>query len=280
MSDHNQNNYGKQGDKHHVSDDAGHHHILSNKIAYQIWGILITLTLITVGVAQIDLGAWNFAVAMVVATIKATLVCMFFMGLKYDHRENTVIFCTSFIFMSIFGILTFGDLLTRGDVYVKGSILPPPTGMVKSKFKNPWIATPEMVAHGHEQFLAQCVTCHGPLGLGNGPASAALNPKPRNFTSADNWKNGRKPSQIFGTLTKGLNAMPSFGSLPSDDRWSLVAYVRTLGPHAGEVDSPADLAKIGIDPTKGDAGGGEKIVPIDVAMDDMSDAASAAPAHK
>ena len=258
----------KSGHEHHT-----HHHILPPSMIYRVGGILLFLTFITVAVAQIDLGPWNFAVAMLVASIKASLVCLFFMGLKYDHKENTVIFSTAFIFMAIFMILTFSDLLTRGDIYVKGSILPEGIGAsAKSKFKKPWIATPELVAHGKEQFMNQCVTCHGPQGLGNGPASAGLNPKPRNFTSADNWKNGRKPSQIFTTLKTGLNAMPSFATLPTDDRWSLVAYVRTLGPHENEKDSDADLKKIGIDANTDDggSGGADKVVPIGFVIDEMA----------
>ena len=268
----------------HHSKDGKHeegahaHHILSNSMAFRIWGILIGLTFITVAVAQIDLGPLNFAVAMLVASIKASLVCMFFMGLKYDHKENTVIFTTAFIFMSIFMILTFGDLLTRGDVYVKGSILPASAMNQKSKLVKPWIATPELVAHGKEQFMSQCITCHGPEGLGNGPASGSLNPKPRNFTSDQNWKNGRKPSQIFSTITKGLGGMPSFASAPSDDRWSLVAYVRTLGPHQNEKDTDEDLKKIGIDPSKDDGGGGgEKVLPVGFAIDQMVEEGAVVP---
>lgn len=255
-------------------DHNHQHHILSNAMAYKIWGILIVLTFITVAVAQVDLGFANFAVAMIVASIKAALVCLFFMGLKYDHKENAVIFSTAFIFMAIFMILTFGDLLTRGDVYVKGPIIPEGAvaTVAKSQFKQPWVATPDLIAHGKEQFTAQCVVCHGAEGKGNGIAAAGLNPKPRNFTQNEGWKNGPKPSQIFGTLTHGLNSMPSFGTLPPDDRWALVHYVRTFGPHEDQKDSNEDLKKVGIDPTKedGGGGGGEKSIPVDLAIELMS----------
>jgi cytochrome c oxidase subunit 4 len=259
---------------HHSNEQ---HHILPNSMAAKIFGALLVLTVVTVWVAQYDLGSLNFAVAMLVASVKATLVCLFFMGLKYDHKENTVIFSTSFIFMVIFMVLTFGDLLTRGDVYVKDMKKIIPDGAVaaqtKSKYEKPWVSNSELVAHGKELFAAQCVTCHGAVGAGDGVAAAGLNPKPRNFTVGEGWKNGRKPSAIYGTLTKGLNAMPAFGSLPPDDRWALAHFVRTLGPHESEKDSADDLKKAGIDVAGGGAasGGGEKQIPIGVAIDLMSE---------
>lgn len=280
-------------DKHHHGKDGHHeHHILSTGMALKVWGTLMVLTFITVAVAQIDLGFLNFTVAMLVATIKASIVCMFFMGLKYDHKENTVIFSTSLIFLLIFMILTFGDLLTRGDVYVKDNKIVPDTFtagvVVKSKFEKAWVSTPELIAHGKQQFQTQCVTCHGAEGKGNGVAAAGLNPKPRNFTAGDGWKRGRKASQLYATLTNpsGLNGMPAFGSLPADDRWGLVHYVRTLGPHEGEKDTPADLQKIGVDPTKADGGGSsEKSIPVDLAIEQLASgvadaAAVAKPAKK
>jgi len=242
-------------------------------MAWKIFGGLIFLTFVTVGVAQVDLGALNFVVAMLVASVKASLVCMFFMGLKYDHKENTVIFSTAFIFMAIFMILTFGDLITRGDVYVKDLAHIVPEGAVqasgKSKYEKPWESNAELVSAGKALYASNCVTCHGADGQGNGPAAAGLNPKPRNFTAGEGWKNGRKPSQIFGTLTKGLNAMPVFGTLPPDDRWALVHYVRTLGPHASETDSADDLKKAGLG--EGGGGGGEKSIPVGAAIELMAE---------
>ncbi len=248
-----------------------HHHILPDNMAAGILMVLFLMTGITVYTAlKVDLGAFNFTLAMLIASFKAILVCMFFMGLKYDTKENSMIFSTSIIFMIIFMVLTFTDLLTRGDVYVKGPLVPETAQ--KSKYQKPWIASPELVAQGKELFTQQCVTCHGANGDGAGPAAAGLNPKPRNFIAADGWKNGRKPTQIFGTLTKGLNTMPSFGSLPSDDRWALVHYVRTFGPHESEKDAAADFTKAGIDPTKDDGGmGGEKSIPVGAAIDAISE---------
>ena len=251
---------------------AHHHHILTNRTILTIGAGLLVLTGITVWVAHIDLGRMNFVIAMLVASIKAALVALFFMNLKYDRRENGVIFATSFLFLAIFMVLTSTDLFFRGNVYVKageGQIV----AVQKSALKNPWISTPTLIAHGKELFAQQCTACHGALGQGNGPAAAALIPHPRNFTQTEGWKNGRKPSMVFKTLKEGLagGAMASFSTLPQDDRWALAHFVLSLGPKPG-ADTPADFAKAGINPN--DAGGGAEVeaksIDIDLAMERMA----------
>src|SRR4051812_46398683 len=188
--------------QHNDHDHKGshHHHILPVSTAVAVGVALLILTAITVFVAQIDLGRLNFVVAMFVASVKATLVAAIFMNLKYDRRENTAIFISSFVFLAIFIVLTGTDLFFRGDVYVKGPIV----AETKSKIKDPWIATPQLVAKGKELFSVNCATCHGPEGMGNGPAAGALVPKPRNFHSTEGWKNGRKVTDIFLTLKTGV----------------------------------------------------------------------------
>jgi caa(3)-type oxidase subunit IV len=246
-----------------------HHHIMPTKTALLIGGTLLCLTGVTVWVAGIDLGAFNFIVAMAIATVKALLVALFFMNLIYDRRENGVIFFTAFLFLAIFFTLTATDLFFRGDVYLKGPIQ---GAVAKSKISKPWVSTPALVAHGKELFAVNCTSCHGPEGLGNGPAASALNPHPRNFHQDKDWVNGRKPSQVFKTLRDGVagSAMASFATLSSDDRWSLDAYVLSLGPKP-PADSPADLQAIGIDPTKENAVEAvQATIPVEMAMRKMA----------
>uniref|UniRef100_UPI001C3E5745 c-type cytochrome n=1 Tax=Picosynechococcus sp. (strain ATCC 27264 / PCC 7002 / PR-6) TaxID=32049 RepID=UPI001C3E5745 len=69
---------------------------------------------------------------------------------------------------------------------VKGTISAP---VDIFKLANP---TPELVEKGKTIFQTTCATCHGTEGKGDGIAGATLNPKPRNFTSLDGWKNGPK----------------------------------------------------------------------------------------
>lgn len=90
------------------------HHVVPMKIYVGVFATLLFLTAVTVGVAQVDLGPANMLVAMVVATIKATLVCMFFMQLKYDERLNAIIFVFGLIFVALFFLFTTLDVFSRG----------------------------------------------------------------------------------------------------------------------------------------------------------------------
>jgi mono/diheme cytochrome c family protein len=91
--------------------------------------------------------------------------------------------------------------------------------------------TPELLARGKDLFEADCTPCHGPLGHGDGPAAASMNPHPRNFTSPDGWTNGYEIPDIFKTLSQGVSgtSMSPFDYLPKKDRMALVQYVQSLG---------------------------------------------------
>ena len=107
--------------------------------------------------------------------------------------------------------------------------------------------TPEMIALGRTLFAKNCVACHGPSGQGDGPAAVALNPKPRDFTRKDGWKNGSRIADIYGTLSKGLppSAMAAYDTLSPRDRMALVHYVRSLGAFDHGADDKATLAEMG-----------------------------------
>lgn len=89
-----------------------------------IFGALIALTLITVWVATIDLGDMNVVVAMIVATIKAVLVLLFFMHLRHSGKFLWVVLGFSFGFLALLVALTLGDVFTRGLWRPMGPNLP------------------------------------------------------------------------------------------------------------------------------------------------------------
>jgi cytochrome c oxidase subunit 4 len=79
---------------------------------------LLTLTALTVGATVIDFGgAANLWIAMVIATVKATLVALYFMHLRYDRPFNAVVLLAALLFMVLFIGLTLTDTLQyRPDV--------------------------------------------------------------------------------------------------------------------------------------------------------------------
>ncbi len=227
-------------------EDEGHTH--HTKAYTLVWIILLVLTAITVYVSYFDFGEWNIFVAMIIATIKGILVCLFFMHLKYDNKMDQVVFASAFVFLAVFIGLTLSDTLDRPKVAeAKVVEIQGPAGDQSAKMKELLNSTPQQIEKGKVLFQQNCVACHGAEGKGDGPAAVALTPKPRNFTMAEGWKNGRSPAQVFKTLANGIpgGAMASFATLSIEERCALVHYVDSLGP-TPPANTPAMLAEIGI----------------------------------
>ena len=87
----------------HDHDDHGIAHVASKKVLLATITALLALTIITVMATWIDVGkAGNLTIAMIIATIKATLVCMYFMHLRYDKKFHTVAIATALLFALLF----------------------------------------------------------------------------------------------------------------------------------------------------------------------------------
>jgi len=105
-----------------------------------------------------------------------------------------------------------------------------------------------MVAKGKALFTANCVSCHGANGKGDGIAAGALVPKPRNFTSLNSWINGPKISGIYKTLSEGIkgSAMVAFDTFTPEDKFALAQFIRKTfvpNPPQDSKDELSDLAK-------------------------------------
>ena len=90
-----------------------HEHISPSSAYLKVLGALFVLTGLTYAVSFANLGPASLPVAMFVAVIKATLVCMFFMHLKYDDRYHVFVFLSTIIFVAIFFTFTMFDLTSR-----------------------------------------------------------------------------------------------------------------------------------------------------------------------
>lgn len=96
--------------EHH--DDAHHglSHVASMRVLLSTGGSLLLLTLVTVGATKVDFGAnINLAIAMAIAVLKATLVILFFMHLKYDRLFHSVIFVSAISAAALFVGFTLMD---------------------------------------------------------------------------------------------------------------------------------------------------------------------------
>lgn len=97
------------------TEHAEHH--LSKNLYFAIFGALMILTALTVGVAYLNLGQLNIVVALAVAIIKASLVVMFFMHLKYEsHLTKVVLGAGVFWLVLLLGIIM--DYVSRSWMYV------------------------------------------------------------------------------------------------------------------------------------------------------------------
>lgn len=88
-------------------------HIVPSKTYLSVLISLLVLTVITVGVAQIDFGALNAFFAMLIATIKAGLVLLYFMHLKYDDKLYWVVFGSAVFFVIVLFFFSKLDIITR-----------------------------------------------------------------------------------------------------------------------------------------------------------------------
>ena len=80
-----------------------------------VFAALMILLIITVAVAFfVHAGDLNLIIALVIATIKAALVVLFFMHVKYASRLTKIFVCAAFLWLAILFALTFADYLTRG----------------------------------------------------------------------------------------------------------------------------------------------------------------------
>lgn len=76
---------------------------------------LLFLTILTVAASYVDFGSGNVVIALFIASIKASLVALFFMHLRYEKPVNAVIACSGFLFLGIFLMFAFMDFNTRDD---------------------------------------------------------------------------------------------------------------------------------------------------------------------
>lgn len=104
----------------HGHGDAGHH-VVPVSVYLIIFFALLIGTFITVAVSKYDLDAQilgktvplNTVVALVIAAIKATLVVLYFMHIRYGPRLQWIFAAAGFMWLAILIVLTLADVASR-----------------------------------------------------------------------------------------------------------------------------------------------------------------------
>ena len=95
-------------------------HIIPVPTFLVIYGVLMGLLLLTVGAALLDLGPYQFAAAMTIAIIKAVLIVLYFMHVRYSERLTWIFSGASFLWLVVLIAFTLNDYLTRGWLNIYG----------------------------------------------------------------------------------------------------------------------------------------------------------------
>ena len=102
-----------------ANDHSHEHHVQPVSLYFAVWFALVMLLVLTVGVAFINLGPLNNAVALGIAVFKALLVILFFMGTRYSSRLTWLWAGAGFAFLIIM-LMTVGDYVTRNLESIHG----------------------------------------------------------------------------------------------------------------------------------------------------------------
>lgn len=110
---------------------------------------------------------------------------------------------------------------------------PSPPEEYTGKF-NPYEDLPEAIAEGEILYRANCLSCHGLTGEGDGPASGGLDPPPQNLAAR---QTNLSDAYLFWRISEGglmepfNSLMPGWkGLMDEEEIWQVISYIRTLIP--------------------------------------------------
>jgi cytochrome c oxidase subunit 4 len=94
-----------------MEGQAAHHP--THRVYYTVFGALLALLVVTVVVAELNLGLVAFLVAVTVATVKAVLILLYFMHVRYSPPLTWLVAGAAFFWLAILFSLTLSDYYTR-----------------------------------------------------------------------------------------------------------------------------------------------------------------------
>ena len=107
-------------DKHPSTHGLVSQHVVSPKIYLAIFIALMVLTAATIAAAEMDLGPLNLAVALAIAIVKATLVVLYFMHVRYNPKLIWLALGLALSWLGVLVLATLHDYLSRGWIPFPG----------------------------------------------------------------------------------------------------------------------------------------------------------------
>lgn len=87
---------------HHDGEQSAVDHVTSIRLLVVVWIALMVGTWLTVTATYLDLGPWNIWIGLAIATVKAALVALYFMHMRWDKPFNAVVFLGAIAFLGLF----------------------------------------------------------------------------------------------------------------------------------------------------------------------------------
>jgi cytochrome c oxidase subunit 4 len=98
---------------HYPESYAEEEHQISYKVYFSVWAALLVLTVVTVAVSYVDMKNVAVLTAMIIASVKAMLVLLYFMHIRFERPLYAVMILAAMLTYGIFVALTFLDYLNR-----------------------------------------------------------------------------------------------------------------------------------------------------------------------
>jgi len=91
-------------------------HIVPIRTYFLVFVALLALLGLTVAVNFLNLGIWNIVIGVTIAVVKALLIILFFMHVRYSNRLIQLFAAAGFVWLAILLVLTLSDYVSRGWV--------------------------------------------------------------------------------------------------------------------------------------------------------------------
>lgn len=111
----------------HEQGDVGGHHVIPLSMYFKVFAALMVLLVVTLAAAAVDFGHINprlhfvnIVIAVGIAVIKAVLIILYFMHVRFSSKMTWVFAGAAFVFVLIMFGMTFSDYATRGWLPMPG----------------------------------------------------------------------------------------------------------------------------------------------------------------